>query len=78
MKRFGHGFAIGKFRPPHKGHSLLIRTALEQCQRVTLVVCADASDTIPAELRAVDVVGPAEQRLATATGAIDAHLAAAA
>ncbi|MGE3910981.1 MAG: AAA family ATPase [Chloroflexota bacterium] len=52
MKRWQHGLIIGKLRPPHLGHSYLIRTALEQVERLTVVVCRHASDTIPAELRA--------------------------
>ncbi len=52
MTRWGYGLVIGKFRPPHKGHGVLIRAALAQSERVMLIVCADASDPIPAELRA--------------------------
>jgi HTH-type transcriptional regulator, transcriptional repressor of NAD biosynthesis genes len=52
MKRWGHGLVIGKFRPPHKGHGLLIETGLAQVDRLTVLVCADASDSIPADLRA--------------------------
>src|SRR5215208_6130186 len=52
MSRWEHGLAIGKFRPPHKGHGLLIRTALARVDRLTILVCADASDPIPAQLRA--------------------------
>jgi HTH-type transcriptional repressor of NAD biosynthesis genes len=52
MTRWQHGLIIGKFRPPHKGHSFLIQTALEQVELLTLVVSARASDPIPAELRA--------------------------
>jgi NadR type nicotinamide-nucleotide adenylyltransferase len=47
-----HGLVIGKFRPPHRGHDLLIRTAREQVDRLTAIVCADRSDPIPAERRA--------------------------
>jgi HTH-type transcriptional repressor of NAD biosynthesis genes len=52
MNRWRHGLVIGKFRPPHKGHGLLIRTALEQVDRLTMLVCADGSDTVPVDLRA--------------------------
>jgi HTH-type transcriptional repressor of NAD biosynthesis genes len=52
MKRWQHGLVIGKLRPPHAGHSFLIRTALEQVERLTIIVCADLTDTIPADLRA--------------------------
>jgi HTH-type transcriptional regulator, transcriptional repressor of NAD biosynthesis genes len=50
--RWQHGLIVGKFRPPHKGHSFLIQTALEQVERLTLIVSSRASDPIPAELRA--------------------------
>jgi NadR type nicotinamide-nucleotide adenylyltransferase len=52
MTRWRHGLVIGKLRPPHKGHSFLIRTALEQVEHLTVIVCAEQSDTIPADLRA--------------------------
>jgi NadR type nicotinamide-nucleotide adenylyltransferase len=52
MKQWQYGLVIGKFRPPHKGHGYLIQTALEQVERLTLIVCADDSDAIPADLRA--------------------------
>jgi NadR type nicotinamide-nucleotide adenylyltransferase len=32
MKKFRNGLIIGKFSPLHKGHELLIETALEQCE----------------------------------------------
>lgn len=47
-----HGLVIGKFLPPHKGHGLLIETALEQVEQLTVLVCADTADPIPAPLRA--------------------------
>jgi len=34
---FEHGIVVGKFSPLHKGHEYLIRTALQQCRKVTLV-----------------------------------------
>lgn len=34
---FQHGVIVGKFAPLHRGHELLIRTALAQCQRVTVI-----------------------------------------
>jgi HTH-type transcriptional regulator, transcriptional repressor of NAD biosynthesis genes len=52
VTRWRHGLIIGKFRPPHTGHSFLIRTALEQVEKLTLIACSHASDTIPAERRA--------------------------
>jgi len=52
VSRWRYGLVIGKFRPPHAGHDLLIRTALEQVERLDVLVCADASDPIPADRRA--------------------------
>jgi HTH-type transcriptional repressor of NAD biosynthesis genes len=49
---FPTGLVIGKFLPPHRGHKLVIDTALEQAQRVEVLVCARATDPIPALLRA--------------------------
>jgi HTH-type transcriptional regulator, transcriptional repressor of NAD biosynthesis genes len=37
-KRFRSGLVVGKFAPPHKGHQLLLETALEQCEQVTVLV----------------------------------------
>lgn len=52
MMRWGHGLVIGKFYPPHRGHSLLIQTALDECERVTVIVCDHISQTISGEARA--------------------------
>jgi HTH-type transcriptional repressor of NAD biosynthesis genes len=41
MKRFQRGLVVGKFAPLHRGHELVIRTALEQCERVTLLSYAN-------------------------------------
>lgn len=46
------GFVIGKFYPPHRGHSFLIETALAQAGAVTVAVCDHPSQHIPAALRA--------------------------
>jgi NadR type nicotinamide-nucleotide adenylyltransferase len=42
---------IGKFYPPHRGHHFLIDTALGGADRVTVIVCAKPTDTIPGDLR---------------------------
>ncbi len=71
MTRWQHGLIIGKFRPPHRGHSYLIRTGLEQVDRLTLVVSSRASDPIPAELRASwlrELFPTVDLRVWTATG----------
>jgi NadR type nicotinamide-nucleotide adenylyltransferase len=36
-KRFSTGLVVGKFAPLHLGHEHVIRTALEQCERVLLI-----------------------------------------
>jgi HTH-type transcriptional regulator, transcriptional repressor of NAD biosynthesis genes len=46
-----HGLVVGKFYPPHAGHHLLIYTALERCDRLTVAVLASAAESIPHELR---------------------------
>lgn len=45
------GVVIGKFYPPHRGHHLLIDTALAQCEAVSVIVCGKPTDSIPGELR---------------------------
>jgi len=46
-----HGFIVGKFYPPHRGHHDLINTASEVCDDVTVVVAASDVESIPVELR---------------------------
>lgn len=43
-----HALIIGKFYPPHAGHHRLIRTALAECDEVTVLVMASAAESIPA------------------------------
>jgi NadR type nicotinamide-nucleotide adenylyltransferase len=43
---------VGKFRPPHRGHSYLIDTALAGAERVVVIVCDHPDDDVPAALRA--------------------------
>jgi NadR type nicotinamide-nucleotide adenylyltransferase len=49
--KHGLGLVIGKFCPPHRGHKLLINTALEHSDRVVVIVCERATDSIPGPLR---------------------------
>lgn len=49
--RFGHGVVAGKFMPFHRGHRLLIRTALDRCERVTVLVCQKQGQSIPGSVR---------------------------
>lgn len=46
------GLVVGKFYPPHRGHKLLIDTALAQADEVHVVVCARPEEDPPADLRA--------------------------
>ncbi|MGE7391383.1 AAA family ATPase [Streptomyces sp. NPDC004126] len=46
-KRYGHGLVLGKFYPPHAGHHHLVRTAQDQCERLTVLVCAASVESVP-------------------------------
>jgi NadR type nicotinamide-nucleotide adenylyltransferase len=61
--KYGLGLVIGKFYPPHRGHKLLIDTALEQSEKVVVIVCAKPGDSIPGELRGewLRLIHPAAQ-----------------
>jgi NadR type nicotinamide-nucleotide adenylyltransferase len=48
----GLGLVIGKFLPPHLGHSYLIDTACAASDRVVVIVCARADDPVPPARRA--------------------------
>ena len=50
--KFPLGLVIGKFYPPHRGHKLLIDSALQQSAEAVVIVCARPADTIPGNLRA--------------------------
>lgn len=47
MKRHRHGLVLGKFYPPHAGHHHLVRTAQDQCERLTVLVCAASVESVP-------------------------------
>ncbi|MER5732931.1 AAA family ATPase [Streptomyces sp. NPDC002138] len=46
-RRHGHGLVLGKFYPPHAGHHHLVRTAQDQCERLTVLVCAASVESVP-------------------------------
>ena len=47
------GLVVGKFAPLHAGHQLLLETALQECESVTvLVYCQPDFDAMPSEVRA--------------------------
>ena len=50
-KPFRHGLVLGKFYPLHAGHSNLIRTALRQCDEVTVQLLVNSAETIALEAR---------------------------
>jgi HTH-type transcriptional regulator, transcriptional repressor of NAD biosynthesis genes len=45
------GLIIGKFNPPHRGHSFLIETALKETDSLTVLICSSTEDEIPVETR---------------------------
>lgn len=49
--RWPRGLVIGKFFPPHLGHSHLIRTGRSLVHHLDVMVCVRADDPIPGELR---------------------------
>jgi NadR type nicotinamide-nucleotide adenylyltransferase len=53
-KKWKTGLVIGKFLPPHRGHSHLIETALSQVEQLTIIVCERPSEIefLTGELRA--------------------------
>ena len=51
-ERFPTGLIVGRFDPPHLGHSYVIDEALERCERLVVYVNSSfARDTVPGELR---------------------------
>jgi cytidyltransferase-like protein len=49
--KYGLGLVIGKFYPPHRGHKLLIETALQASEKTVVILCERPTDTIPGNLR---------------------------
>ena len=46
------GLIVGRFDPPHLGHSFLIDSAATQCDRLVVYVNSGAADAAPGDLRA--------------------------
>jgi cytidyltransferase-like protein len=47
------GLIVGRFDPPHLGHSFMIERAAERCERLVVYVnSSTARDAVPGELRA--------------------------
>lgn len=51
IKRYWHGFLLGKFMPVHEGHLHLIRTAQQYVDHLTVLVCTVKREPIPGHLR---------------------------
>lgn len=49
--KYKNGLILGKFCPLHLGHMHLIKSALEQCDNLTVLICSLASESIPGEIR---------------------------
>jgi NadR type nicotinamide-nucleotide adenylyltransferase len=49
--KFRTAVVIGKFYPPHLGHSYLIETATAQAEQVTVIVCHKPEHSIPGNRR---------------------------
>jgi NadR type nicotinamide-nucleotide adenylyltransferase len=44
--RLGHGLVVGKFYPPHRGHTYLIEQAAARCDRATVLAMAAGCETV--------------------------------
>ncbi len=51
-KKHKTGLVIGKFYPFHLGHQFLIQTALNGCEKLTVIICQTDRYIIPVETRA--------------------------
>ena len=51
-ERVPTGLVIGRFDPPHLGHSFLIERAAERCERLAVYVNSGSADATPGALRA--------------------------
>jgi len=51
QKKYKNGFVLGKFMPLHNGHMLLIVSAAEICENLTVLVCSLEREPIPGKLR---------------------------
>jgi HTH-type transcriptional regulator, transcriptional repressor of NAD biosynthesis genes len=46
------GLVVGRFDPPHLGHSYLIEEAARRCERLVVFVNSGPADAVPGDLRA--------------------------
>jgi HTH-type transcriptional regulator, transcriptional repressor of NAD biosynthesis genes len=53
MPRFATGLVVGRFDPPHLGHSYLVESALADCERLVVYVNSRiTTDAVPGDVRA--------------------------
>jgi cytidyltransferase-like protein len=52
MTQHRTGLIVGRFDPPHLGHSFLVDAAAAQCDRLVVYVNSRSSDAAPGRLRA--------------------------
>lgn len=52
MRRYASGLVVGRFDPPHLGHSFLVEQVAEQCDEVVVYVNSGPRDAVPGKLRA--------------------------
>ena len=52
MIAFRSGLIVGRFDPPHRGHSFLVESATARCDRLVVYVNSRSSDAAPGALRA--------------------------
>ena len=52
MTIFETGLIVGRFHPPHLGHSWFINEASQRCRRLVVFVNTRAGEIVPGELRA--------------------------
>ena len=45
------GLVLGKFLPLHQGHIALVQFALQNCDKLILLLCSTANEPIPGEIR---------------------------
>ena len=58
MVRFETGLIVGRFDPPHLGHSYMIEWAAARCDRLVVFVnSSEVRDTAPGSLRALWLAG---------------------
>lgn len=51
QKKHNHGVVFGKFMPMHLGHEYLIETAINECNKVSIILCSLSNEPIGGDLR---------------------------